>query len=50
MAFLPYWWRFLQCLNKNYYTKQRRHLLNALKYSGNMFSQLAGLEFWYTKY
>ena len=32
MAFLPYWWRFAQCLNKYHETEARVHLLNAGKY------------------
>jgi hypothetical protein len=32
-AFLPYWWRFMQCLNKYYYTRHAwPHLVNAGKY------------------
>ena len=50
MGFIPYWLRLLQCLNNNYYTKQRRHLLNALKYFSDMLIPLAGLPIWYTSY
>ena len=32
IAFLPYWWRFCQCLNKYYATEQKVHLINAGKY------------------
>ena len=32
MAFLPYWWRFAQCLRKYYDSGQTLQLWNALKY------------------
>ena len=31
-AFLPYWWRFAQCLNKYKNTKMKVHLINGGKY------------------
>ena len=31
-AFLPYWWRLAQCLNKFHETEQKVHLINAGKY------------------
>ena len=48
MGFLPYWWRFLQCLNKRHYTKQNVHLINAGKYFSDLLIPLAAL--WYTSY
>ena len=32
VAFLPFWFRFAQCLNKYYYTRLNAHLYNAGKY------------------
>ena len=32
IGFLPYWWRFAQCLNKYHETEQKVHLVNAGKY------------------
>ena len=31
IAFLPFWWRFLQCLNK-WYNGNKLQLINAAKY------------------
>ena len=36
VSFLPYWWRFAQCLNKYYYTRNKNHILNAMKYSTSL--------------
>eukprot|EP00927_Polykrikos_kofoidii_P050033 TRINITY_DN43994_c0_g1_i1.p1 TRINITY_DN43994_c0_g1~~TRINITY_DN43994_c0_g1_i1.p1 ORF type:complete len:739 (+),score=63.65 TRINITY_DN43994_c0_g1_i1:125-2341(+) len=36
IAFLPYWFRAMQCLRRYYDTKQRRHLLNFGKYVASM--------------
>ena len=30
--FLPYWWRFAQCINKYHETELTNHLINAGKY------------------
>lgn len=37
-AFLPYWWRFAQCLNKYHETKRKVHLINAGKYFTSIVS------------
>jgi hypothetical protein len=50
MGFIPYWFRFLQCLNKRYYTGSYLHLLNAGKYFSDMLVPLAALPLWYTAY
>lgn len=36
VGFLPFWWRFWQCINKFYYTKLKAHLWNAGKYFSKM--------------
>jgi len=36
MSFLPYWWRFCQCLKKYHETEQSVHLINAGKYFCSM--------------
>ena len=39
MSVLPYWWRFLQCLNRFYVTKQWfPHLVNAGKYASGLIA------------
>lgn len=39
MSVLPYWWRFLQCLNRFYVTKQWfPHLVNAGKYASGIIA------------
>lgn len=50
MGFIPYWFRFLQCLNKRYYTGSYLHLLNAGKYFSDMLVPFAGLPLWFTAY
>lgn len=45
MGFIPYWFRFLQCLNKRYYTKQNVHLFNAGKYFSDLMIPLFTI--WY---
>ena len=35
-GFLPFWWRFWQCINKYYNTRVYTHLLNAGKYSSKL--------------
>lgn len=35
-SFLPYWWRFCQCLKKFHETEQKVHLINAAKYFSSM--------------
>lgn len=41
MKILPSWFRMAQCLNKYYYSKMGRHLLNFLKYSTKLFVAIA---------
>lgn len=41
MAFLPFWLRFWQCINKYYYTRNVAHLKNAGKYASKMVPTLA---------
>ena len=36
MSFLPFWWRFWQCINKHHHTGLRVHLINAGKYFSKM--------------
>ena len=50
MSFIPYWLRFLQCLNKRYYTGQNVHLFNAAKYFSDMIPPFAALPIWFTAY
>ena len=38
IGFLPYWWRFAQCLNKYHETEQKVHLVNAGKYFSCLLS------------
>ena len=39
MSVLPYWWRFLQCLNRYYVTKQWfPHIVNAGKYASGLIA------------
>ena len=38
IGFLPYWWRFAQCLNKYHETEQKVHLINAGKYFSCLLS------------
>jgi hypothetical protein len=45
IAFVPYWFRFLQCLNKYYYTRVKPHLFNAGKYFFSMMMQLVNIPF-----
>ena len=45
LAFLPYWWRFLQCLRKyrDNPPANRRQLVNSGKYAASMFTTLFAL-------
>ena len=43
MGFLPYWFRFAQCLNKWYNTGLKVHLINAGKYFSDLCVPLVGL-------
>ena len=40
VSFLPFWWRFWQCINKYYNTGYKAHLVNAGKYSSKLFPPL----------
>lgn len=40
VSFLPFWWRFWQCINKFHNTKLKVHLLNAGKYSSKLVPPL----------
>ena len=42
-GFAPFWWRFWQCINKYYYSKQKVNLLNALKYTSKLLVPLVVL-------
>ena len=39
-TFLPFWWRFCQCLNKFYETGLQVHVINAGKYFSKMMPSL----------
>ncbi|KAG2230138.1 hypothetical protein INT48_001480 [Thamnidium elegans] len=41
LACLPPWWRFLQCIRRYKDSKEKVHLVNALKYTTSMASTLA---------
>jgi len=43
LAFVPYWFRFAQCLRKFHDTSLKLHLLNALKYFSCILVQLANI-------
>jgi hypothetical protein len=40
VSFLPFWWRFWQCINKWYYTGLRLQLVNAGKYFSKLVPPL----------
>ena len=40
VSFLPYWWRFWQCINKYHYTGLRVHQVNAGKYFSKLLPPL----------
>jgi hypothetical protein len=48
LAFLPYWFRFAQCLNKYHDTKNGWHLVNAGKYFSDLMVPFTQL--WYHNY
>lgn len=48
LGFIPYWWRFAQCLNKRRSSGQNVHLINAGKYFSCIMWTFAAL--WYHKY
>lgn len=41
MAFLPYWWRFWQCINKWYNLGNKLQMVNAMKYFSKFLSPIA---------
>lgn len=41
MAFLPYWWRFWQCIHKWYYSGNKMQLVNSMKYASKFLPPLA---------
>ena len=43
MGFLPYWFRFLQCLHRYNETRLKAHLVNAGKYFSDLLVPLVGL-------
>ena len=43
VSFLPYWWRFAQCLHKYHDSKMKVNLLNAAKYSTSLLVALASI-------
>ena len=43
MGFIPYWFRFAQCLNKWYNTGLKVHLINAGKYFSDLCVPFVGL-------
>lgn len=45
LGFIPYWFRFWQCLHKYWDSKQRIHLVNAGKYFSDMLVPIAGIWF-----
>jgi len=45
LGFIPYWFRFMQCLRKYYDSNQKVHLINAGKYFSDLCVPFAGL--WY---
>lgn len=49
-GFIPYWFRFWQCINKKYYTGNNAHLLNAIKYFSDMLIPFAGLPLYFKSY
>ena len=43
MGFLPYWFRFAQCLHKYHESRMRPHLVNAGKYFSDLCVPFAAL-------
>mmetsp|Transcript_1170 Transcript_1170/g.800 ORF Transcript_1170/g.800 Transcript_1170/m.800 type:complete len:199 (+) Transcript_1170:2388-2984(+) len=45
LGFIPYWFRFWQCVRKYYDSKQKLNLVNAGKYFSDLMVPIAGLYF-----
>jgi len=47
-GFLPFWFRFWQCINKYYYTRNNAHLRNAGKYFSKLIPPFITWQFGHT--